>query len=365
MNGKELLLAFAEISDEQIMQANNIIAVRRDFQKHRALTIRVSAAICCLLATVLFAAMISLHGGSNNTHIIAPAEPGNTASTGQSCPATPSDAEPASDHDGTGTSTSETAETDNSDTEQNPDNTTTTAAIPEEFYPVPHWEDKEVYEKYIALYFQGIEYRRGRNAVSPDYLGGEIGRASSTGYDVYTDTVHTIELPIFSLNGINTECAIGVRFDDGNCFAFLNFEYVPATMSQFIDDLNLRATAMFGQAYYNYFDNEKRYHTVTFEDFDDGIIWERLLSETSLTTTAAYTGRELIDISVSVPELGYNNQALWVTEEGYIVTNILDSAKAFYIGPENAKAFVDYMFDNLPHTDSVNIGGDDTEPIPE
>ena len=66
-----------------------------------------------------------------------------------------------------------------------------------------------------------------------------------------------------------------------------------------------------------------------------------------------------------MPELGYNNQALWVTEEGYIVTNILDSAKAFYIGPENAKDFVDYMFDNLPHTDSVNIGGDDTEPIPE
>ena len=104
---------------------------------------------------------------------------------------------------------------------------------------------------------------------------------------------------------------------------------------------------------------------MTFDDFDDGIIWERLLSDTSQSITGAYTGIELIDISVSIPELGYKNQALWVTEEGYIVTNILDSAKAFYIGPEKAKAFVEYMYNNVPYTDSYGATNIDSDLIPE
>ena len=47
--------------------------------------------------------------------------------------------------------------------------------------------------------------------------------------------------------------------------------------------------------------------------------------------------------TVDVPLLGYKNISLGVTEDGYIVTNILDTGKAFYIGKDKTEAFIKYV----------------------
>ena len=55
--------------------------------------------------------------------------------------------------------------------------------------------------------------------------------------------------------------------------------------------------------------------------------------------------KEILDICVSVPLLGYENISISIREEGYIITNILSTGKMFRVGEENTKAFVDYVLD--------------------
>jgi len=72
----------------------------------------------------------------------------------------------------------------------------------------------------------------------------------------------------------------------------------------------------------------------------------------------------ILGISVDIPLLGYENISLSVREDGYIVTNILNTGKMFYVGEENTQTFVDYV---LTECDGYEIVYDyeNAEPIPE
>ena len=360
MNGKELLLAFAEIDDGQIRHSNNIIMLRRGFKEQRVKKIRMVSAVCCILAVCTFASVVGmLSGGDSDPSVRMPHDPAATASADSSYSAAGGKERSDDETVPIITSPNDRGTTDGTEDSgaQNAtaDRTGTTTAAPRddnaECYIIPRWEDKEVYEKYTTLEYNGNEYRIGRNAIDPEYIGRELGKATSTGYDVYTETIYELEISVFSLNCINDRCAVGVRFDGGMCFAYLNMDYTPATLSQFIDDLSLRSELQFGRAHYDYIDGDMQPHTVTFDKIDDGIVWGLLFSDTSLANTGDTGGKKLIDIPVSMPELGYNNQALWVTEDGFVVTNILDSPKSFHIGAERAGAFMDYMLANVHYTD--------------
>jgi hypothetical protein len=51
-------------------------------------------------------------------------------------------------------------------------------------------------------------------------------------------------------------------------------------------------------------------------------------------------------ISIDVNVIGYRNISLGVNNGGYLQTNILDTGKAFYIGEDTVRAFVDYIQSN-------------------
>ena len=52
-----------------------------------------------------------------------------------------------------------------------------------------------------------------------------------------------------------------------------------------------------------------------------------------------------MNISINFELLGYKNISIGITEDGYITTNILDTGKAFFIGPEKATEFMDYVLE--------------------
>ena len=53
-----------------------------------------------------------------------------------------------------------------------------------------------------------------------------------------------------------------------------------------------------------------------------------------------------MNVSVNVPMLGYENINLGFTEDGYIITNILDTGKAFFIGKDKTEVFKNYVINN-------------------
>ena len=93
---------------------------------------------------------------------------------------------------------------------------------------------------------------------------------------------------------------------------------------------------------------------------------ERLLADESIPNEPdADWGSEVIGFSANVKALGIVNHSVWLTENGYMVTNILDTAKCFYIGPDAVSAFMDFMRANLPYEEQVNVTFAPGEATPE
>lgn len=221
-------------------------------------------------------------------------------------------------------------------------------------YVIPKWEERKIYEQFTEVSCNGIRYSARKGVVPAKRLGALLGGGTATGFDEYAeqkgeDGIRHRNFKLYEIAGISTECAVAVQYEgDSAYYAAVNSYYRPETLGQFVEDLNLRELVSFGKAYYSY---HKRfsgdYATVHFETVDSGKIWELLLSETEAENVYSDLDferpKKVLGISVNIPLLGYENISLSVLEDGYIMTNILDTGKQFYIGEENTEAFVEYV----------------------
>ncbi len=222
-------------------------------------------------------------------------------------------------------------------------------------YLVPRWEEMTITRQFSEATYQDNRYSIHNAALPADKVGRRLGTDTASGFDIYTDTTHTIGVTLFAIDGIAEECAVAVQYEGiEGYYPAVHSWYRPKTLGQFITDLDLKNQTSFGAVYYSYFDETNRYRRFRFEDIDDGVVWAMLLSDTTLENV--YDDREMyvshMGISVDIPLLGYENISLSVTEEGYLTTNILDTGKAFYIGKDKVNAFVDYV---LNHCEGVEL----------
>ena len=121
-------------------------------------------------------------------------------------------------------------------------------------------------------------------------------------------------------------------------------------------DLSLEEIISFGTMYYNYWDEDLQENiNVEFYGVDNKIIWQKLFNNKNLENiysdndTAKYTSERFsqsIDISVDIPLLGYKNISVSLTDKGYLLTNILDTGKGFYIGEDKVQEFLNYIKEN-------------------
>ena len=211
---------------------------------------------------------------------------------------------------------------------------------------VPRWEEAPCYTQYPTLEYEGRTYQTTGVPIDPSLAGEALGEAVSLGYDEYAEEKHRQTVTVARIGNIAPQCAVCTVMY-GETYAYVNPNYVPATLGQFIADLDLKNTARFGMAYMTERMADNTYIFFRFADCDDAVIWNRLLADESVPNEpgAAY-GATLLSFRFDLPALGYENRALWLTEDGYLVTNILETAKAFsFSWPD---AFIDYMRLTVP-----------------
>lgn len=218
---------------------------------------------------------------------------------------------------------------------------------------IPPWEEMPVSRQFGEVEFGGSRYSSRVTGISAEYVASELGKAALRGEDVYTDTVHETTAAVFEISGVSTDCAIALRFEgqetDPAYYVYVNSWYQPQTLGQLIGDLRLRDTLSFGSVWYEYRKTSGDYATVEFTGLEQEAIWEHLLSDTAVPAVADYDSRQfrtVISVSVNIPLLGYENISMAVTEDGYLTTNILDTGKAFFLGKEKTKRFVDYVLEH-------------------
>ena len=216
-------------------------------------------------------------------------------------------------------------------------------------FKIPYWEDKTIVQKYPTFTYSNIEYTifstEIEEGINTKYVGNKVDDIIVNGIDTYNrDEEYFINAEIYEIKNVYNECAYAIKFEgDKDYYSYLNTNYKFETLGDFIEKLNLKEYLQFGTATYK--------NDIVYKDFDDSIVWDMLLSDYSLVNTSL-TGNNyknsLMSISSNIEALGIKNVSLAVNDEGYIQTNILGTAKTFYIGEERVNNFVDYIIKNIP-----------------
>lgn len=215
---------------------------------------------------------------------------------------------------------------------------------------VPKWDEQTISQQYSQVNINSVKYSSRHTEIKSEHIGHKIDVATATGYDTYTDTVYTKEVSVYSIDNISDQCAMAVQFDGQEAYyVYINPEYQPETLNDFIHDLNLVQNIEFGSVYYTWHTEDKPITTVEFVNLEDSIVWNMLLSNTTVSAIKNIDTLPLdskMSVSVNIPLLGYENISLWVTQDGLLVTNILDTAKVFDLGTDVTEKFVNYVIDN-------------------
>lgn len=234
---------------------------------------------------------------------------------------------------------------------------------------VPHWEDMAIYEQFHEIEFNNISYSARRGVVPADRVDESLGTITARGWDEYADIAgkdanRYINAELFTISKINPQCAIAVRYEGHDTvYACVNSYYRPETLGQFVEDLNLLEEISFGTVYYEWRSPSGRRATIRFDDVDDQIIKDMLLTEADAENIYDESKlhempKRIMGASVDIPLLGYQNISLSVQEEGCIKTNILDTGKLFYIGEEQTQDFVDYVIAHCEGYEPVTVYAD-------
>lgn len=221
------------------------------------------------------------------------------------------------------------------------------------------WDEKSITQKFSTVEYMGNIYDTSRNVkTSSDKIGEELGKATLTGKDTYTDTNYTANATLYELKDFPAECIIVVQFEgDTDYYIYANSYYKPETLGDFMDDLHLKDIVDFGTVYYNYTyidsSGERQFAEVEFYNIDDELILQMLFDDRSLENiyndNGRYTGdyfTQSVSISVNIPMLGVENISVSLTDKGYLITNILETGKGFYIGEDKVQGFIDYISNN-------------------
>lgn len=222
---------------------------------------------------------------------------------------------------------------------------------------VPRWDEMSISQQFTEVQYNNNVYSSRITKISKDNILQNIGNATLTGDDTYTKTTYSKKGDLYSIKGIAEKCAIAVKFEENtDYYVYVNSYYRPKTLGEFIEVLNLKENTSFGTIYYNYWDKDTEENiNVEFYNVDNEIIWQKLFSNLNLeniysdNNTGKYTSErfaESIEISVDIPLLGDKNTSVSLTDKGYLLTNILDTGKGFYIGEDKVKEFLQYIKEN-------------------
>lgn len=232
--------------------------------------------------------------------------------------------------------------------------------INESTYIVPKWDEMSISQQFSLVQYNNNSYSSRITKISSDNIVKNIGSSILDGYDTYTGTTYSKSGELYSIKDISEKCAIAVKFeDDIDYYVYVNSDYRPTTLKEFMNDLNLKENTSFGTIYYSYWDKnssgDMEHKDVEFYNVDNEIIWKMLFDNVDLeniysdTDSGNYMSERwttTIDISVDIPLLGYKNISVSLTDKGYMLTNILDTGKGFYIGEDKVKEFLEYIKEN-------------------
>lgn len=332
MTGREILTALTDIDEEYIEEA----AKKHKSKKNIIIRFSAMAACLALAASGTFAAFRATHDNAKNS---IKNETLDYAFSDENADDSADDAaEGYADKNGGG-------KTDGTKTNGAAKGNSASSSEKSIAY-VKRWDEKTVAEKFREITVSGKEYYAVNTYVAADKVGKKVTKLTVLGKDVYTNSEYAAGAEIYEIKNISSECAAAVKYDgDEKYYVCRNAYYKPETLGQFINDLDLKNTITFNE-FNAVREKNGKMRDVKYTGADKERVWELLFSDTQAKAVKDIDSLNFemaVDISVDLKLLGYENFSLSVSRDGYILTNILDTAKVFYIGREAAEGFISYL----------------------
>ena len=208
------------------------------------------------------------------------------------------------------------------------------------------WEYMTVEEKYNAMIFEGKGYRTRASAISQELLGAELGTCMVSGYDIYTESTYIESFPVRQIRNVSPDELVAVEME-GAYYVYLQDVYdPPATLGQFMDELSLPQTVEWNR----YSAMEGFHSTGYYEITEDDPIWQVLetcrdakVVEDSDDWTWGLSERNYCSFTMTSEALGVYKKALYITDDGYLWTNVMEYAYLYDIGTEAAASILSYV----------------------
>ncbi len=209
------------------------------------------------------------------------------------------------------------------------------------------WEYKLTYEKFYTVKYNGNDYRTRTRAINESLLGEVLGTCTAQGVDSYTDKTYTETFNVRKINGVSEERMIAVGMDNEYYVYFNDEVKCPATFGELLDAYNLSETLPLIKFSVNEGYKEKGYYQIT----DDEYIWQ-VLSECRNAEFYAENDkwnrgdRNYLSFTATSEELGVYKKVFYITEDGYVSTNVFNYSYVYYIGEDAANKIITHAKSN-------------------
>ena len=214
------------------------------------------------------------------------------------------------------------------------------------------WKYMTTAEKYVYLDVSGEKFIARQREISESYIGSKIGTFKATGFDNTVDEgIYTETFEVYEIKGISSDELVAAKIE-GKYFVFISDEYdPPATFGQVMENYNISEYIELNRFSFKGDDVKENYHLIN----DDEYVWNVLKG----CADAPYYADEMawheskgnyISFTVTSEALGVYKRALYVTENGYVWTNVFDGAFIYDIGTEAAASIINYAKENSTET---------------
>ena len=214
------------------------------------------------------------------------------------------------------------------------------------------WEYMTTAEKYVYLDVSGEKFSARQREISASYISSKIGSFKATGFDnTVDDGIYTETFEVYEIKGISSDELVAAKIE-GKYYVFISDEYNPsATFGQVMETYNLSEYIEFNRFSFKGDGVEENYHLIN----DDEYVWSILKSCTDapcFTDEMAWQKSKgnYISFTVTSEALGVYKRDLYVTENGYVWTNVFDGAFIYDIGTEAAASIINYAKENSTET---------------
>lgn len=216
------------------------------------------------------------------------------------------------------------------------------------------WEYLTPMERYEAMTLGGTPYHTRAREIREELLAESLGVCETEGYDPFTETRYPAEFEVRAIRGVDPTQLVAVDLE-GTWVVFVKGllgEFpVPKTLGELMDTCSLPETLSLER-----FCTKDGYETTGWYLAEsDENVWQ-ILSECrevpcSVSDAWNLADQKYISFTATSEALGVYKQVLSITEDGYLLTNLMEYGYVFEIGEDAAGRIIQAVTEHCRETE--------------